>query len=211
MSEENLVVYIDPQQLKAQKNNKFSLYLAKMVNGKFTVIWQSKGPVATVGTPSYEYKNTFTLSIPSFKVNYTTQQKFSGGDTFESGGQDCSIELGNQVTLDQYGIFSAPVPSSDLTSIQINNELQGNPHEILKDAGGNPLYVNTQSGMDTGTATLTPKDTYQVWFDNYQNTGTIISENRSKVKTVILGGGTSATITYNKQGDWVDGGLPEIS
>ena len=59
--------------------------------------------------------------------------------------------------------------------------------------------------MDIGTAVLTPKDTYQIWFDNYQETGTIIAENRGKVKTVVLEGGENKIITYNKDGDWVDG------
>jgi|SRR6188474_2877097 hypothetical protein len=48
MAAETITVYIDPAQLAAQKRNNYNLYLAKMVNGQFTVIWQSMGPIATV-------------------------------------------------------------------------------------------------------------------------------------------------------------------
>src|SRR6185437_3461513 len=71
MTTQTIQIYIDQNQLAAQKNNNYSLYLAKMVNGAYTVIWQSMGPIATVGNPSYEYSNTFDITIPSYNVNYT--------------------------------------------------------------------------------------------------------------------------------------------
>ncbi|NEO80990.1 hypothetical protein [Moorena sp. SIO4G3] len=206
MSSEQITVYINEEQLKAQKENNYSLFLAKMVNQDFTVIWQSKGPKATVENPSYEYQNTFKLFIPSFQVNYAnSSQEFSPGSSFQSNGKSQSIELGQTVDLDDSGIFGEPQNGGSPGSILIKNHLQGNPHEVLQDAKGNNIFVNTTSGMDIGKATLIPKDTYQIWFGNYQETGTIIADNRSNVKTVVLEGGDKKIITYNKEGDWVDG------
>lgn len=53
MSGEKIIVDIAQSQIEAQKDNNYSLYLAKKVNGSYTVIWQSKGAKATVNTPSY--------------------------------------------------------------------------------------------------------------------------------------------------------------
>jgi hypothetical protein len=87
--------------------------------------------------------------------------------------------------------------------------LAANPHEILSDANGNVLFVNVASGMDIGDADLTPIDTYQIWFDSYQDTGTIIAHNVSTPATVIFDGGTiEKTITYSASGQWQDGPPP---
>ncbi|ETX02967.1 MAG: hypothetical protein ETSY1_01675 [Candidatus Entotheonella factor] len=59
--------------------------------------------------------------------------------------------------------------------------------------------------MDTGDATLTPLDNYEIWFGNKQASGTLIAVNRSKVKSLTLEAGGSATITYDDSGNWVDG------
>ena len=65
MASQTLIVQIDEAQLAAQKNNNYSLYLAKKVNGVFTVIWQSRGPIASVGVPSYQYNNVFNIAYPT--------------------------------------------------------------------------------------------------------------------------------------------------
>lgn len=209
MSSAKLTVYIDTNQLEAQKNNNYSLFLAKKVNDDFTVIWQSKGPKAKVHQPSYEYHNEFDLSIPSFMVNYANAtENFDAGSSFTSGGKSKSIELGQTVELDDDGIFTAPKNDGNKGTITIHNQLQGNPHEILQDEKGNNIFVNRTSGMDIGPAVLIPKDSYQIWFGNYQETGTIIADNRSTVKTVTLEGKSSKTISYNADGNWIDGELP---
>lgn len=96
--------------------------------------------------------------------------------------------------------------------ITINNQLQGNPNAILNDNEGNTIYVNDYSGMDVGQSTLTPIDEYQIWFDSYQNTGTIIAHNVSNAGTVTFSGGVaSQTISYTSEGQWVAGDLPSSS
>lgn len=214
MATESIIVQIDNDQLTAQKSNNYSLYLAKKVNGKFTVIWQSKGPVASVNNPSYENTNLFDIAIPNYQVNYTNIPIVKGSVTFTSSGKAMSIALGQSVKLDGNGVFGTPTNTGTTGEITVDNSLQGNPHEILLDDQGNPIFVNIDSGMNVGVATLAPIDEYQVWFDNYQDTGTIIAHNVSNPGLVTFSGGTDTlTISYNKAGQWQSGPLaaPELS
>lgn len=196
MASESIIVFIDQDQMIAQKSNSYSLYLAKKVNGKFTVIWQSKGPIATVNTPSYQYQNRFDITVPSYQVNYGNVTQTSGSVSFTSSGKPVSMNIGQTVSLDKNGMFGTPANDGNPGTLIVNNQLAGNPNEILSDQSGNPIFVNTQSGMDIGTAELTPIDEYQIWFDNCQATGTIIAHNASNPKVVTFSGGsTTQTIS----------------
>jgi hypothetical protein len=210
---EQIIVYIDTNQLAAQKKNNYSLYLAKKVNGNYTVVWQSKGPIATVTNPAvYEYKNTFNITIPSYQVNYGTVTDQQGAISFSAGGKAVNIDEGQTVALDSQGIFATPTNTGTTGVITINNQLQGNPNAILNDNEGHTIYVNDYSGMDIGQSTLTPIDEYQIWFDSYQNTGTIIAHNVSNAGSVTFSGGVaSQTISYTSEGKWVAGDLPSSS
>jgi hypothetical protein len=205
MATQTIKVFIDEDQLIAQKNNNYSLYLAKKVNGAYTVIWKSKGPKASAGNPSYQYLNTFDITIPSFQINYTTED-IKPGFKFSSQGKSLTINLGQQVALDENGVFGAASQGNE-GEITINNELGGNPHAILMDDKGNNIFVNTQSGMDTGQSTLTPKDSYQLWFGNYQETGSVIAKNNSKVVEINFAGETEKVVSYSHTGDWIQGPL----
>lgn len=208
MASETIIVQIDQKQLAAQKNNKYSLYLAKKVNGVYTVIWQSMGPLATVGNPSYEASNTFNIAIPAYQINYTNVPIVQGSITFTSSGSPVDLALGQSVILDQNGIFGTATNTGTVGELTVQNSLAGNPHEILNDSNGNPIFVNIASGMDLGPATLTPIDEYQVWFGNLQDTGTIIANNVSNPGTVTFSGGTDTmTISYNSASVWQSGPL----
>lgn len=207
MASETIIVQIDQDQLIAQKNNQYSLYLAKKVNGVFTVIWQSMGPVATVNTPSYQYNNVFNIALPSYQVNYTNEPIVQGSVTFTSSGKPVVMNVGQTVSLDVNGTFGTPANTGTAGALIVNNALAGNPHEILSDASGNPVFVNVDSGMDIGAATLTPIEEYQVWFDNFQQTGTIIAHNVSNPGLITFAGTNSMTISYSKAGLWQSGPL----
>ncbi|RON03822.1 hypothetical protein [Pseudomonas brassicacearum] len=203
---QQIILFIEEEQLKAQKDNNYSLYLAKKVNNDFTVIWQSKGPVASVGNPSYQYKNTFDITTPSFMVNYTNDPVTTGNVTFTSGGKNRAISTGQSTILDANGMFSQPANKDAKPSdVVIINQLQANPHEILLDAAGKNIWVNRQSGMNIGTATLTPKSEYQLWFGNIQETGSLIAQNLSNPTQQKLVDGDSIVITYTNSGTWVNG------
>lgn len=209
MAAESITVYIDTTQLALQKQNNYSLYLAKKVNGQYTVIWQSLGAVTGAGSPTYEYKNSFSIEVPYYEVNYGTLSTTEGSVTFQAGGKPVSISIGQSVELSDLGIFALPTNTGTAGKISIDNKLQNNPHVVLLDNAGNPIFINTSSGMDIGSATLTPIDEYQIWFDNYQATGTIISDQASKVQTVVFDGQTTdQVISYNSAGEWETGPLP---
>lgn len=202
---QQIILFIEEDQLIAQKENGYSLYLAKKVNEDFTVIWQSKGAVATTRNPSYQYKNTFDITTPSFNVNFTNDSVKQGDVTFTSGGKNLPITTGQTTTLDEYGVFSPARNGGVKSEILINNELKSNPHEILLDSKGNNIWVNRQSGMNVGTATLTPLDQYQLWFGNLQQTGSLIAQNLSNPYVATLKAGDSFILTYNNEGDWTTG------
>lgn len=175
MSAETIIVEIDPGQLTQQQKGNYSLYLAKKVNGAFTVIWQSQGPFPTATNPvSYGPKNTFNIAVPSYMVNYSSEQITEGSVTAQVSGIPVGISTGQTVTLEAGGLFTTPANGGAAGVIAINNERQGNPYDVLLDNNGNAIFANP-SGMDIGPATLTPIDTYQIWFNSYQDTGTILS------------------------------------
>lgn len=205
MSSQQIVVYIEEEQLVAQKNNNYGLYLAKKVNNDFTVIWQSKGPKATVGNPSYQYQNTFDIATPSYMVNFTNDPVQSGAVTFTSGGKNLAISTGQITTLTANGVFTPAKNGGNPGDVLVNNQLQANPHEILLDDKGNYIWVNRQSGMNIGTATLTPKSQYQLWFGNLQETGSLIASNLSDPTVVTMTDGQTKIITYTNSGTWVTG------
>jgi hypothetical protein len=208
-SAETINVQIDPGQFAAQKKNNYSLFLAKKVNGVYTVIWQSKGAKATSGNPSYGPNDSFTVTTPSYEVNYTNTLPSKKGIKIRASGDPVTVNLGETVSLSDIGVFGKPTGSGAAGSITIDNQLQANPHEILNDSDGNPIFVNTQSGMDIGTATLTPIDRYQIWFANTQQTGTIIAANLGKVGEVVFDGKSQVeTISYDASGNWVNAPLP---
>jgi len=213
MSAESIIVQIDSTQVAAQKQNNYSLYLAKMVNGVCNVIWQSQGPEPTAANPStYEVNNTFDITISNYMVDYATALSTQGSVTDQASGIPVKIYTGQIVTLYENGLFGSPIPNiytpNPSESIVIVNEMQGNPHTLLLDDAGNPIFANS-SGMDVGDEELTPIDTYQIWFGNYQDTGSIIALDMSSIGTVAFGlnSPTTQTISYTADGAWVPGGL----
>jgi hypothetical protein len=209
MSAETIIVQIDPSQLSQQQKNNYSLYLAKKVNGAFTVIWQSQGPFPTATNPvSYGPNNTFNIAVPSYMVNFSSEKITEGSVTAQASGISQIINTGQTVTLEAGGLFTTPANEGAPGVITINNARQGNPYDVLLDNNGNPIFANS-SGMDIGSATLTPIDTYQIWFNSYQDTGTIIANNTSAVGTVTFdGAATTQTISYTSAGTWEPGPLP---
>ncbi|UMR28856.1 hypothetical protein MJ904_17265 [Massilia sp. MB5] len=208
MSAQTITVYIDPTQQEAQQNNNYSLYLAKKVNDTFTVIWQSLGPLPTSTQPGYNYENTFQIAVPSYEVNYGTVTEKQGSVIFQGAGISIAINLGQSVDLSAGGEFYNIQNDGLPGTITVHNARQGNPHEILCDQSGYPIFVNIESGMDVGKATLTPIDTYQIWFGSYQESGTIIADNIGNTGIITFEDSDNATISYTKDGEWVQGKLP---
>lgn len=204
MSSQTIIVYIEEEQLIAQKTNNYSLYLAKKVNTSFTVIWLSKAPLPTTGQPTYQYKNTFDISSDSYMVNFTNTPLQEGDISFTSGGKNLPIDTGQKTTLSQYGVFSAAQNGGVPGDVLINNQLPAEPRAILLDSKGHSLWVSP-SGMSIGPMTMTPKNEFQLWFGPTQVAGSLIPTTVSNVDVVTVNDGEAQTITYTNSGTWVSG------
>lgn len=205
MGNQQIVAYIEEDQLIAQKTNNYSLYLAKKVNNGFTVIWISKGPKATAGQPSYQYKNTVDISTLSFMVNFTNDPVQEGDITFTSGGKNLPINTGQMTTLTENGVFTPAKNGGQPADILINNQLEAHPREILLDSKGCCIWVNCADGMNIGASTMTPKNEFQLWFGAFQQMGSLIPKNISASTIVAVSDGETKTVTYNNSGVWVPG------
>ncbi|UCR82067.1 hypothetical protein [Pseudomonas chlororaphis] len=205
MSKQTIIVYIEEDQLVAQKVNNYSLYLAKKVNSTFTVIWFAKPPFAAPNQPSYQYKNVFNITNDSYMVNFTNTPVQEGDVNFTSGGKNLPINTGQITTLTKYGVFSPAKNGGTPGDVSINNELSANPSEILLDSTGLNLWVNCSGGMNIGVATMTPKNEFQLWFGPGQTAGSLIPSTLSNPYTISVNDGETKTVTYNNQGAWVSG------
>jgi hypothetical protein len=205
MSNQQIIVYIEEQQLIAQKNNNYSLYLAKKVNDTFTVIWLSEPPFSTADQPAYQYKNVFDITNASYMVNFTNTQLPEGDIIFTSGGKNLPISTGQMTTLDKYGVFSTANSGGTARTITIINELKGNPREILLDSKGRNIWVDCSNGMNIGTTIVTPNNEFQLWFGTTQVTGSLIPDNVSNAGSVTVNDGIPQSITYTNDGVWVLG------
>lgn len=205
MSTQQIVVYIEEKQLIAQKNNNYSLYLAKKVNNTFTVIWLSEPPFSTADQSAYQYKNIFDITNTSYMVNFTNTQPEEGDIIFTSGGKNLPISTGQMTTLDKYGVFSPANSGGTPNTISIINQLQGSPHEILLDSKGRNIWLDCSNGMSMGTTIVTPFNDFQLWFGTTQVTGSLIPDNVSNACNVTVNDGKPQTITYTNSGVWVPG------
>lgn len=205
MSNQTIIIYIEEEQLVAQKVNNHSLYLAKKVNNTFTVIWISKPPLPTTNQPTYQYKNTFDITNTSYMVNFTNTPVQEGDINFSSGGKNLPINTGQITTLSQYGVFSPAKNGGTPGDVSINNQLPANPSDILLDSTGLSLWVNCTGGMNIGVATMTPQNEFQVWFGPTQAAGTLIPSNLSNPYVISVNDGETKTVTYTDNGVWVNG------
>ncbi|ROL84663.1 hypothetical protein BK636_06735 [Pseudomonas chlororaphis] len=205
MSKQTIIIYIEEEQLVAQKVNNYSLYLAKKVNSSFTVIWLSKPPFATPNQPTYQYKNIFNITNDSYMVNFTNTPLQEGDVNFTSGGKNLPINTGQITTLDQYGVFSPAKNAGTPGDVSINNELLAHPSNILLDSTGLSLWVNRSGGMNIGIATMTPQNEFQLWFGPAQAAGSLIPSSLSNPYNMSVNDGETKTVTYTNQGTWVSG------
>ncbi len=204
MGTQTIVVYIEEEQLIAQKTNNYSLYLAKKVNSTFTVIWLAKAPLPKTGQPTYQYKNTFDIASNSYMVNFTNTPLQEGDINFTSGGKNLPINTGQKTTLNQYGVFSPAQNGGIPGDILINNQLPAFPRAILLDSTGQSIWVSS-TGMDTSPTTLTPKNDFQLWFGPTQVAGSLIPSSASNVYVVTVNDGETQTVTFTNSGTWVSG------
>ena len=136
---------------------------------------------------------------------YYTQQLPGGGLAPVVSGNPVDMSAGEVVTLDRAGEFGVPTGSGGVQgSLIINNKRANFPHACVNDSSGNTIFV-AEEGMNKGENKMTPKEVYQVWFGQFQETGTMIYSSLGSVGNIDLTGGINGAITYTNEQAWQEG------
>ncbi|WP_298513147.1 hypothetical protein [uncultured Kordia sp.] len=168
----NVEVALDD--LENLKKSGYKLCFAKKVGDSFNVVWESYS--------DYLFTNSFS---------WTPQYELFGTNTFQSGVevrattniQPCN--LGNQCTLNEFGILEAQVSGGPDTSMTMVNEygsIHPGVNQLSTGIDGRttmtPIYV-AENSIVTGEVVLTPKEEVRVWFQQNIETSTMISDSTS--------------------------------
>jgi hypothetical protein len=204
MTSYSLTVDIDPAQQAILKEGGYNLCVAKNVNGVYNVVWSGG---------DFLSKNIFTW-IEKYQVFATTI--FQNGLLTQASTNAVAIAGGQTATLDGNGLFeNATGPTSGVT-FTCDNEYKAiyfGVNTVASDGTATPIYVDEKPTV-TGTDALTPQVDVLVFFDRSLTTGTMFSESVSHTHEVDYGTQNTATILYDKDGNWEDGAgeifLPQI-
>ncbi|MEM7537973.1 MAG: hypothetical protein AAF639_37730 [Chloroflexota bacterium] len=185
----------DLQQLKA--SNYKLCFAKKVAEGEYNVVWQS-------------YLDYLAFN----KFSWTPQYQLFGSNIFQSNVEVrvatnlVDIGLGEESTLNEFGILSAPSTGGPATSVNMNNEF-GSIHPGVNQLStgihgeqiSTPIYVAPSAAVK-GHINLTPVEKVLVWFEQNIQTGAMFSSARSLSIEIDLTGQNSATRLYENQG-WV--------
>lgn len=180
------------------KQNDYRLCFAKKVGeGAYNVVWQSYLQFLENNTfswtPQYQLFGTNTY-VENIKVKAVT-------NTVNIGLYETSL-------LNEDGHIEAPYSGGSRTAITLLNEY-GNIHPGVNQLStgcdgrqtSTPIYV-APAAMVKGKATLTPKESVLVWFEQDIETSTIFSKARSNAVEIDLTFVNVATRKYEDQ-EWI--------
>ncbi|GAB2777184.1 hypothetical protein [Amycolatopsis magusensis] len=182
--------------LETLKNGKYQLCFAKKVNDTYNVVWQS--------ADAYLSNNTFSWQ-PLYQLFGSNE--FKGDVGVHVATNQVSIGLGEQATIDSGGVLGEASSGGPATAITMVNDY-GPIHPGLcaysTDIQGNstttPIYV-AEDPIVSGSDTLTPVESVQVWFEQDVKTSTMFSTARSNSVEIDLTEHDSATRLYS-DGGW---------
>jgi hypothetical protein len=196
-------VQIATDDLEFLKANQYMLCFAKMVDGAYTVVWQSYS--------GYLSGNPF---------NWTSAYQLFGSTSASTGGTEIivstnavDIALGEQATLNPDGNLEPAVtggPADGITMINQHgpiypglNGVSTGPDGILRTA---PVFL-APLAIAKGTDVLRPVEKIRIWFQQNTLSGTAIdadimsSQGASAAVEVDLTKVDGATVKY-QQGGW---------
>lgn len=189
-------VSIDRASLGSLKQSNYNMCFAKKVgNADYNVVWKSY--------QKFSVSNSFSW-VPVYSI--------FGSDIFEESLKvkiSCSpvtISLGQQTTLDEYGILRSPVTGGSNTAFtMINNYGSIHPGVNQLSTGidglqiSTPIYVSPKPAL-SGATELSPVEKVMIWFEQDIETGTMFSTKRSRSIEVDLTFNKSIKLLYD--GDW---------
>jgi hypothetical protein len=183
--------------LEFLKANQYQLCFARMVNGAYTVVWQSYG--------GYLSNNPFSW-LPLYQLFGTNTFTANGGEvTIDTNA--VSIDLGEQAVLNPDGNMEPAVTGGPADGITMINQY-GPIHPGLIGVSTGPDGVQRTLPMfvaplaiATGTDVLTPAEKMRVWFQQNVASGTTTNQDISMAVELDLTAVDLARATYS-QGNW---------
>ncbi len=167
----NIKVNIAENDLKTLKANKYNLCLA----------FREKSigfDVVCIGADDYSSSNTFKVGN-EYAVFFC--KSLTNGETVDVASEVQSIELGQQITINRYGVFENPVEGKYADRLEIVNnygnifpgfgrKVKYGADESMRFAFVSP-YVSVK-----GTFTMEPENVVRVWFQQFADTGTYFTD-----------------------------------
>jgi len=184
--------------LRTLKDGNYKLCFAKKVaEGDYNVVWQSYD--------DYSVTNTF-LWTPQYQL--FGSNRFKENVEVEVTTNVVDIGIGEESTLDKYGILSAPKTGKNETAITMINDYKSIHPGINQLSTGidgkmvsTPIYL-APNEIVMGEVTLTPVESVQVWFEQNIQTSAMFSNARSNSIEINLTNSDSTTRRYEKQ-KWI--------
>ena len=174
------------------------LCVAKQVDGRYNVIWQS--------ARDYLQNNQFEWA-PQFQIFATNM--FKNGVSVRPSTNSVAIDFGEQATLDESGVLGTAKTQGPMSSVNFLNQYQYAPIYpglsqrctwINGAVAVAPIYVQAQHAFAQASA-LTPADRVLVWFDQDQGAepGMMFSKAPSGAIEIDLTIANAATYLYENQ------------
>jgi len=195
--EKSVEIQIELNDLEFLKANEYQLCFARMVNGAYTVVWQSYG--------DYLANNPFSW-LPLYQLFGTKAFTVNGGKvTMDTN--PVSIDLGEQAVLNPDGNMEPAVTGGPADGITMINQY-GPIHPGLIGVSTGPDGVQRTLPMfvaplaiATGTDVLAPLERVRIWFQQGVVSGTTTNQDISMAVELDLTAVDLARATYS-QGNW---------
>lgn len=189
-----VTIQIASQDLAVLKQAGYQLCIAKQVDGAYDVIWQSSS--------QYLASNQFTW-LSQFQIFAASE--FRAGMLVQPMTDSVDIRLGQEATLDTFGIFRSPMMGGSESSVNLMNQYRPIHAGLTQfctwiDGARRiaPIYVKAQQSV-LGATALTPADRVLVWFEQNAEAGMMFSGPRSRAIEIDLTVDNTATRLYQNE------------
>ena len=196
-------VQVATDDLEFLKANRYLLCFAKMVEGAYTVVWQSYS----------DYLSSNPFSWTSAYQLFGSRSVTNGGVLVTIDTNSVDIAFGEQATLDPDGNLESAVtggPADGITMINQYGPIYPGLNGVSTGPDGvqrtTPVFV-APLAIAKGTDVLRPVDKVRIWFQQDTRSGTVIdtdtmlSQGVSVAVELDLTKVDSATAKY-EQGGW---------
>lgn len=181
----NIKVNISENDLETLKKNKYKLCLAfKEKSIGFDVV--------CIGTDEYFSSNTFKVE-DEYAVFFC--KSLEDGEVIGDSSGIKKIELGQRITVNQFGFFESPVKGQYSDRLEVVNDYGsiylgfGRKVKYGTDESMRYAFVSPYASVK-GTFTMKPENKIRIWFQQFATTGTyftdFISEKRMSGRSTYV-------------------------